>query len=230
MRTPGAVATYFDDVRPDTAILLFSRTAAAEARAKAFGPRGGRVAAALLGRTERTLARTGLPLYRSSEQEQRGTDFGSKLALAVAGVLTRGYHKVIIVGNDCPTLSVGAVRHARQALESGRPVIGPDARGGVWLLGLRREDIATLALSALPWQTPTLAITLLDRLPGAQRLGVRRDYNRLAELLAHASHLRPRLSDLMVLLLEGTTPATGSRLLACRAVRTLPALRGPPRG
>ena len=211
-----------------TAILLFSRTAAAEARAKAFGPRGQRVAAALLGRAERTLARTGLPVYRSSEQQQRGADFGSKMTAAVSEVLAHGYRNVIIVGNDCPTLSVGAIRRAQEALESGRPVVGPDARGGVWLLGLRAEDFCAEQLATLPWQTAALARALETILPDPVRLTTQRDYNQLAELRTQAFHLRPRLPELLVLLAAPSTPATVPASYPSCDAHNVPTLRGPP--
>ena len=229
-RTAGPLPTYLRNVDATTAILLFSRTAAAEARAKAFGPRGQRVAAALLGRTERTLARTGLPVYRSSEQQQRGTDFGSKLTAAVGEVLANGYRNVIIVGNDCPTLSVGGIRQALEALEAGRSVIGPDVRGGVWLLGLRAEDFRAKQLTALPWQTAALAQALETTLPDPIRLTVRRDYNRLGELRAQAFHLRPRLPELLVLLAIPSIPTTPPiHYPSCVAHNAL-TLRGPPLG
>ena len=213
-----------------TAILLFSRTAAAEARAKAFGPRGRRVAAALLGRTERTLARTRLPVYRSSEQQQRGADFGGKLTAAVGEVLAHGYRNVIIVGNDCPTLSVRGIRQAQMALEAGRPVIGPDIRGGVWLLGLRAEDFRAGQLATLPWQTAALARTLEITLPDPVRLTVRRDYNRLGELRTQVVHLRPRLPELLVLLATPSVPTTVPIPYPSRVAHNTPTLRGPPLG
>ncbi len=192
-----------------TAILFFSRTASAEAQAKAFGPRGERVAAALIRRTERTLARAGLPVYRSDERQQlEDRDFGGKLSAAVADVFARGHAHVIVVSNDCPRLNVAAIRQATRTLEAGRHVVGPDTRGGAWLIGLRADTFDPHTFAALNWQSPAVAEELLLHLQDCTQLTCRTDYNELRELRADWHQLATHLPTLAFLFLVPTAFAS----------------------
>jgi len=87
-------------VNASTAILLFSRTARAEAAVKGFGGET-RVAESLIRRTEATIGRTGLPFFRSTEADQRGATFGQRLAEAMQQVYDQGFDK-LIVGTCAP--------------------------------------------------------------------------------------------------------------------------------
>ncbi|WP_420457892.1 DUF2064 domain-containing protein [Neolewinella sp.] len=212
-----------------TAILFFSRTASAEARAKAFGPRGERVAAALIRRTERTLARTGLPVYRSNERQQlHDQDFGGKLSAAVTDVFARGHVHVIVVSNDCPRLSVAAIRRATRALEAGRHVIGPDTRGGAWLIGLRADTFDPAAFAALNWQSDAVAEELLMHLQDCTQLTCRTDYNNFKELRIDWYQLTPHLPTLAFLFRLPSAFAPAYAPLPSSPACPTPELRGPP--
>ena len=201
--------------RPRTAVLFFSRTAVAEARAKTFGSgrHAGRIAAALERRTLRTLAAAGLSVFRSHEANQRGTHFGQRLATAIGRVLSRGIDRVLVVGNDCPRLSARQLRSAARRLEAGRPVLGPDARGGVYLIGLHRADFRAAAFAALPWETDRVAQALNELFPAGTLLRPLKDYNTLADLRRDAWTLLAVLAELAGLLSdEDSLPvATGPR-------------------
>ena len=212
-----------------TAILFFSRTASAEARAKTFGLRGERVAAALIRRTERTLARTGLPVYRSDERQQlHDQDFGGKLSAAVADVFARGHAHVIVVSNDCPRLNAAAIRQAARTLEAGRHVIGPDARGGAWLIGLRADTFDPDTFATLHWQSPTVANELLVHLQDCIQLTCRTDYNKLKELRADWYQLAPHLPTLAFLFRVASVFAPAYAPLPCSPAWPTVELRGPP--
>ena len=212
-----------------TAILFFSRTASAEARAKAFGPRGERVAAALIRRTERTLARTGLPVYRSDERQQvHDRNFGGKLSAAVADVFARGHAHVIVVSNDCPRLSVAAIRQATCALEAGQQVTGPDARGGAWLIGLQADTFNPDAFAALCWQSDTVAEELLLHLTDCTQLTCRSDYNHLRELRTDWGQLASYLPTLSFLFRLPRAFAPAYAPFSSSPVCPVPELRGPP--
>lgn len=186
-----------------TAILLFSRTASAEAASKSFGAgkAGLRIAGALISRTEKAIARTGIKIYRSDEVSQRGKTFGERLANAMSAVFDDGAERLLVVGNDCPQLTTSHLRSAAQKLARGQNVIGPDRRGGVWLIGLKRSDFNAVQFASLTWETDQLYDELSDALPNHAEATSLSDLNTYDDLRHRWFLLRRHLSELFDLLL-----------------------------
>ena len=155
-------------------------------------------------------------------------DFGGKLSAAVADVFARGHAHVIVVSNDCPRLSVAAIRRATRALEAGRHVIGPDARGGAWLIGLRAETFAPHAFASLNWQSDTVAEELILHLQDCTRLTCRTDYNNFKELRTDWYQLAPHLPTLAFLFRLPSAFAPAYAALPSSPACPTPELRGPP--
>lgn len=86
---------------------------------------------------------------RRQRHAQAGADFGSRLSLAVTELGRLGYDDVVVVGNDCPELTVLDVDRAFAALSDHALVLGPDHRGGCYLIGLHPAQAAVL--SEVPW-------------------------------------------------------------------------------
>lgn len=214
---------------PSTAILLFARTATAESRAKAFG-RGTRMADALLQRTQRILAGAGLPVVRSDEADQRGNAFGQRLARAVSGVFDRGYARVIVVGSDCALLQTSHLRAAAQTLERGGNVLGPDRRGGAWLIGLQRADFEAERFAQLRWETADIFTDLAELLPDTESLPLLDDLNAVEELRTRWCWLRSVLGHLYDLVFMPEPKIIGTSIRLSAAVFLRLASRGPPRG
>ncbi|WP_020570754.1 TIGR04282 family arsenosugar biosynthesis glycosyltransferase [Neolewinella persica] len=187
-----------------TAILLFSRTASAEAKVKSFGAgqRGNsRIARGLIERTKATLAKTGLPVFRSCETNQVEGNFGQRLTNAMAQVYAEGFERVLVVGNDCPSVLPSHLRAAAQMLEQGQNVLGPDRRGGVWLIGLQRTDFIAGELINLSWETPGLYADMTAMFPEAIDFASLGDLNSLEDLRQNWFYLRRQLAELFDLLL-----------------------------
>lgn len=99
-------------------------------------------------------------------------------------VFDLGYGRVLVVGNDCPGLTPALLLRAADALRDAPVVLGPDRRGGLYLLGISRAAFDRNQLAQLPWQRPALcratrrafANCTVTELP---RLG---DVNHLADL------------------------------------------------
>lgn len=185
-----------------TAILLFSRTATAEAQSKGFGlgvVGNERLADRLISRTEQTLAKVGLPVFRSSEASQKGNGFGQRLANSMAEVYALGYERLLVVGNDCPFLRTSHLRAAAQLLAQGKNVLGPDRRGGIWLLGLQRKAFDAQALADLSWQSDSVYTELVNLLPIVNDLARLGDVNKVIELRAQWYLLRQWFADLAAL-------------------------------
>lgn len=216
-----------------TAVLFFSRSVAAEAVAKGYGCDAGsgrRIATELIVRTQRTLARTGLPIVRSDEQNQRGATFGERLTNAIQQAFADGYRNLLIVGNDAPGLTAGQLRHAAKLLAGGQSVILPDQRGGFALLGLALTHFpAPAAFAQLAWETPQLLAELTNLLPAAVTLRPVRDINGLRDLRAVWHALSGRIARLFDLFLPQSRPTHTPPTLV-HFVRRLRAGRAPPVG
>lgn len=75
-------------------------------------------------------------------------------------VFQRGYEQLLVIGNDCPQLDELRLQQALSALRRGSSVLGPATDGGIYLLGVSREQFETTSWQALPWQTKYLMQTL----------------------------------------------------------------------
>ena len=57
-----------------------------------------------------------------------------------------------MVGNDCLDLAVDDFNQAAGHLEDGNCVLGPDLRGGTWLIGLTKHVFNALDFAKFNWQ------------------------------------------------------------------------------
>src|SRR5437870_4337174 len=71
---------------------------------------------------------------------QAGHDFATRLENAIARINELGYDEVVVIGRDCPTLRPLDIEHAFGKLESRKLVLGPDHRGGCYLIAFRLRD------------------------------------------------------------------------------------------
>ena len=181
---------------PQTAVLVFARTAAAEACAKPELPAGASESACVLlrARTLRTARASGLPVIDWDERRQRGESFGERLTHAVSTAFGAGYRRVVIIGADCPELRPAHLLRAARAVEGGGVAIGRDQRGGAYLIGVAAECFEPERFAALPWETGRLATALLAACGRAglakARLPLLRDVNRVADFADVLRRLR----------------------------------------
>lgn len=182
-----------------TAILLFSRSAAEEALNKGFGlGRTGNqaLAAEMIRRAEATARQSGLPVYRIDETRQRGNSFGERLANAMSDVYAKGYESLIVMGNDCPSVLPLHLRSAAQNLQNGRNVLGPDQRGGIWMIGLKKADFCPEKIATLNWESASVFAELDQLLPGNTTLKSLADQNSIADLRRNWHYLKARIAAL----------------------------------
>jgi len=144
-----------------TAILFFSRTASEEAAIKTFHPNIGRkgniaISQCLIDQTKTVSQRTNLAFFSSFSPQQTGNQFGERLANAIEFVYNKGYEKVIVIGNDCPSISTDLLLNVDKLLENNPLVLGPATDGGVYLIGIDRSIYSRDFFLALPWQKSSL--------------------------------------------------------------------------
>lgn len=92
---------------------------------------------------------------------QGGGDLGDRMERAARRGLAQD-DAVLLIGTDCPDLSVGRLRYAAQALRNFDSVIQPTVDGGYALLGLTRS--APALFSGIPWGSEGVARITLSRL------------------------------------------------------------------
>ncbi|MFN5170467.1 MAG: TIGR04282 family arsenosugar biosynthesis glycosyltransferase [Cyclobacteriaceae bacterium] len=79
------------------------------------------------------------PNSRFQKKLQQGADLGERMANSFREAFTDGYRHVVIIGTDCPGLTMHIVQTAFDRLAGCDLVVGPAADGGYYLLGMTQE-------------------------------------------------------------------------------------------
>ncbi|MCI0625553.1 MAG: DUF2064 domain-containing protein [Acidobacteria bacterium] len=82
---------------------------------------------------------------------QNGANFGERLCTSIEQVFGLGYERVLVVGNDSPQLDLPVLIRCRENFQTASALLGPDHRGGVYLLGVTRSSFHLL--SGICWNT-----------------------------------------------------------------------------
>ncbi len=85
---------------------------------------------------------------------QAGGDLGQRMAAAFDQAFAEGADRVVVIGSDCPGLSVWSIDQAFRALAHADLVLGPALDGGYTLIGLRRP--APRLFADIAWGTSTV--------------------------------------------------------------------------
>lgn len=147
-----------------TAILIFTQEASKEATRKILTPSKKRkfnqlVFDKLNHFVERTAVAAvskanNLQIFYSSQLiKPNNSSFGQQLSTAIQVIFERGFEKVICIGNDCPALVENHILAAAKILQTVDTVIGPDNRGGVYLLGISSNGFRPEVFENLAWQS-----------------------------------------------------------------------------
>jgi len=92
---------------------------------------------------------------------QYGQDLGERMANAIESALQYS-HDVIIIGTDCPSITVNTLQQAGDMLKQGvDAVIAPASDGGYVLLGLTRSS--PVLFESIAWGTDSVLQTTRDR-------------------------------------------------------------------
>ena len=122
---------------------------------------------------------------------QSGVTFAERLDLALEEISDLGYDEIVVIGSDCPGLTTTDITAAFAGLASKRLVLGPDHRGGCYLIGLRASD--RYLLRGIAWNRDRDRAQLQARVAAEEvaLLATRQDVDSWADvrLLARAGHL-----------------------------------------
>jgi glycosyltransferase A (GT-A) superfamily protein (DUF2064 family) len=113
---------------------------------------------------------------------QEGASFGQRLENAIECLARLGYQEIVVVGRDCPELGQKDLIRAFQLLRQHRLVLGPDHRGGCYLIGLHANDRERL--HGIRWQRNTDFRQICHRFPqgSAFELPVKTDLDTLDDV------------------------------------------------
>ncbi len=73
-------------------------------------------------------------------REQQGADLGERMHRAIETACVEGARHVLVIGTDCPDLSLEVLSDAWKQLERYDVVLGPAADGGYYLIGMNRPN------------------------------------------------------------------------------------------
>lgn len=154
-----------------TALAIFTRSAREDARRKRVLPHLSQTAnetllAHLQQQTLVAAEHTGLPVVVIDAAKQRGRSFAERLRHAFEDTFAAGFDRVLLIGADGAECRPELLQEAMLALpnEGQTAILGPDQRGGDWLIGLDREMFEQLDLTAIPWHSSRVHAALTAQL------------------------------------------------------------------
>ena len=101
-----------------------------------------------------------------SVHRQTGRTFAARFENAIETIARLGYDEVVAIGRDCPALRGLDIERAFAELKSKKLVLGPDHRGGCYLIAFRSADRELLR--DVRWKRNTDCAQLLHRAGAAQ--------------------------------------------------------------
>ena len=145
----------------NTAILVFVRDPKHEAEEKVFANHIGffgnhKIAKKLNERIISQSQSSGISTFVIDSSQQFGATFGERFANAFEAVFSKGFEKVIAVGNDCLSLNCKSLWTAAKDLEKNDLVVGPTIDGGFYLIGISKRIFQPESFKKFRWTTSFL--------------------------------------------------------------------------
>lgn len=103
----------------------------------------------------------GKPAIAQWMRLQQGKDLGEKMAHAFQESFALGADRVVLIGTDCPTLSVELLTQAFDDLSQVDLVLGPASDGGYYLLGMRQVQLTLF--ENIAWSTASVLSETIKR-------------------------------------------------------------------
>lgn len=91
-------------------------------------------------------------MFHFDEGMQDGNSFGERLSRAMQSLFDRGFENLVVIGNDSPDLTTAMLREAVASLGDKEAVLGPADDGGVYLIGLHKDQFEYGEFLELPWR------------------------------------------------------------------------------
>ncbi len=137
-----------------TAILFFARTPHEEAKAKAWTKsikKNILLAKKLYNRNAKIAKSCGLPVFGSTEKQQRGVGFAERITNSIHDAFASGFDHLIVIGSDSPNLRKEDILSALNQIRLGRNTIGQTIDGGAYLFTISKSEFNHTDFKALKW-------------------------------------------------------------------------------
>lgn len=229
-----------------TALAIFTRSIREDARRKRILPHLSHAAneqliAHLHRQTTVAAEGCGLPLVVIDTVQQHGRSFGERIHNAFATTFDAGFDRVLLIGTDGAECTPKALKEAVTSVinQDQTAILGPDRRGGAWLIGLEKETFSQLDLQRIPWHTSEVFGALqkaIERLNVsvivAQEMVDINHSHDLHVLISRIGHeTTSKISELIHVvrsLLTRSFLITPSAPAKKNMLRSTPSFRGPP--
>ncbi len=106
----------------------------------------------------------GLPFVQIDERSQQGETFALRFCNAIEKAFSKGFEKLILLGNDAPEIDEKAIKNACRTINGGGSAIVSTQRGGACLIAITKEHYDRQKWLNLPWQSAGLADALAQEL------------------------------------------------------------------
>jgi len=101
-----------------------------------------------------------LPAWTAAPQG--GGDLGQRLQFAFQRAFAAGSRRVLVIGSDCPAVTLADLREAWDCLRARDVALGRATDGGYWLIGLREAQPDLFR--DIPWSTENVFAETLQRI------------------------------------------------------------------
>ena len=101
--------------------------------------------------------------FNISLHQQQGKNLGERMAFALSATVPK---PTILIGSDCPTLTVKTLQNAFLALQNNQVVLGPAEDGGYVLIGMQQKFPELF--TDIPWGSSLVLETTRSRLSTLQ--------------------------------------------------------------
>lgn len=175
----------------------------------------------------------GLPIIHIADNEQRGEGFGERISNAIEDVWTKGYERVIVLGNDCPELGIESYQRSIDILEKGNACLIPTQHGGTGLIALHKSQYNGEHWRSLEWQTSKTFEELFDCLSDCKVLDLTlTELNNLADAYVYLE-LKRSTDDSIAFIIDGLLNPfrqflSSDHSLSEQSSQPAQKLRGPP--
>ncbi len=117
---------------------------------------------------------------------QNGASLGDRLLHEFQTSFAHGHQDTVVMGTDCPDITVDQIRNSFRVLQKQDLVLGPARDGGYYLIGL--STVYHSLFSGIDWGTDRVLEQTVDRAESldldAELLEVRRDIDRPEDLFS----------------------------------------------
>ncbi len=178
---PTEIPTY------STKVMVFARSAKAEAKAKSLDKglsysMAIELSQKLLDHTFGEVEKSGIPFNWVNETQQQGSSYRERFLASVRKQFSEGVQQLIIIGSDTPNLSSNHLLLAKEYLAHDVSVFGPSADGGVFLIAITKDQFLAGILDQVDWLTDRVLAQLSENASNYVLLDTQADIDSVAEI------------------------------------------------